>query len=350
MKNPYLLLPVIIILLVTFAVAYYFYSNHNTQVENQLVLPVPNTEKFIEKSNQHRDKLKKSREHHREQAKKPSTKEKLMKYWNKMTSLQSSQVAPIEFYGKVVDQYNQPAAGATVVYSAGGVYLASGTGVGKTQTNAQGVFALEDAKGVSFSVDNIIHPAYQYQNHFHGVAPVNFNSHQRFPDSRLWQDYNQDNPYVFTVWKIDSYPKTKVSKEKGYSLTPDGRTSTFDLLTKGKPFKKGLQEGDFTISFDEVGENWVARIESLAGGLIETDDLYMNLAPETGYQTAVTYNFAIGRRNIEIKNYYLKMRDEYYGRVKVEYRAYPNRKGKATVYVSSVVNLEKGRNLTIKKQ
>jgi hypothetical protein len=277
----------------------------------------------------------------------PEEKSKSKKYWDKMRAITQSQLDSIEFYGKVVDQYDNPISQVTIKYNAQSGYLAEGDGHQKTRTNDQGVFVIKDVVGAGLSVYEMLKIGHQFDiNHI-----KNFDNFQRFPDSQLWTDYTTpDNPYIFKGWKFERYPKTKVSKEKGYSLTPDGRISTFDLLTKGKPFKKGLQEGDFTISFDEVGENWVARIESLAGGLIETDDLYINLAPETGYQTAVTYQFPIGLRNIEVKNYYLKMRDGYYGRVKVEYRAYPNRKGKATVYVSSVVNLEKGRNLTIKKQ
>jgi hypothetical protein len=265
------------------------------------------------------------------------------KFAKKLAAVSESMLGEINFYGQAVDQHGDAIVGARIRYDAGGATFAKGSGKGETISDENGLFIVT-GKGQSLLVslsqkNHEFLPEYRFASFVDPEHPV------------AWPDYiTPDKPYIFKGWKVESYPKVKVSEEKGYSLTPDGRTSTFDLLTKGKPFKKGLQEGDFTISFDEVGENWVARIESLAGGLIETDDVYMNLAPEAGYQSAATYNFPIGRRNIEVKNYYLKMRDGYYGRVKVEYRAYPNRKGKATVYVSSVVNLEKGRNLTVKQQ
>jgi hypothetical protein len=276
----------------------------------------------------------------------PATiKEKMKQQAVKMLSTSDAMIQPVTFYGKVIDQKNNPIANVGVMFDGGRSAYSFGSGPDKTTTNEQGMFSITEAKAYTLSVDKMKKEGYDLSH-----AKKTFRSYND-SNFKSWKDYSSpDKPYIFNGWKIERYPKVQISAEKGYSLTPDGRTSTFDLLTKGKPFKKGLQEGDLTISFDEMGESWVARIESLAGGLIETDSVYMNLAPEAGYQIAITYQFPIGRRNIEIKNYYLKMRDGYYGRVKVEYRAYPNRKGKATVYVSSVVNLEKGRNLTIKKQ
>ena len=308
-------------------------------------LPLPDEKAYTVKVNQWL--MEKKQAHERAQADKtPEKQAREAGLMSRIISSAEAAVKDIYFYGKIIDQYGEPVPGVLVKYKARSEYLAAGTGFGETTTDAEGRFNTKGAEGTGLSIREFIKPGYQ----FPGIQA--FDNYQRFEDSVLWKNFSEDKPYVFKVWKIERYPEVIRSEKNLYLLTPDGRQSTFDLLAKGKQrFKKGVQAGDFTVSFSRADDKWSVRVEALNGGILETNDIYQNLAPESGYQKFVEYKFPINHSDTAEKKYNIQMRDgKYYGQMTIEFRAYDYRQGKAAIFLSYVVNLENGRDLAVKQK
>ncbi|HEX5056370.1 MAG TPA: hypothetical protein VFX02_07710 [Gammaproteobacteria bacterium] len=256
-------------------------------------------------------------------------------------------VQNINFYGKIVDQYGQPVPGVIVKYAGhnSSTYSSGASGSGSVVTDKEGRFTTGGAEGDWLSIDEFIKPDYQFPRR------REFDSEQRFEDALPWTNYTKNNPFIFKAWKIARYPAVRIYEEGFFLLTPDGRKSTFDLLAPDKGlFKPGVQEGDFTVSFDKIDDTWIARVDMLNGGILERDDMYMNLAPVSGYEKFVEYKFQKSRDTAE-KKFYIKMRGgKYYAQMTIVFRAYDYRHGKGAIQLSYVVNLENGRDLVVDRE
>jgi hypothetical protein len=246
----------------------------------------------------------------------------------------------------VIDQYGNPVPNMQVEYSGHSGYLSEGTGVARTRTNAQGVFTLTDAKGVSFSIKKMNRPGYDVNSKY---VRVIFDNYKRFEDSVLWQDYTEDNPYIFKVWKIERYPKVKkYSKLVGFK--PNGKIYTLDFLSAGSIVKKEeTQDGDLHVIFNRTEDEWDVEITAINGGLLVTDDVYRNLAPETGYVNNFKYSGTKeGLREVSKNMYFTSRNGEVYGTLSMDIIPYYRKN--SVIDLSYVINLEKGRNLTVKQQ
>jgi hypothetical protein len=104
--------------------------------------------------------------------------------------LDAENAQPIEFYGKVADQYGQPVAGATVY---GNILLNSGiegsaTDTHTAETDAKGLFQFTGLHGVSLGV---------------GLKKIGYDFD--WHASAGWsKDYKPDpkNPVAFTMYKL----------------------------------------------------------------------------------------------------------------------------------------------------
>lgn len=250
-------------------------------------------------------------------------------------------ISDINFYAKIIDQYGEPVTGVIVEYKATSEFLAVGTGFGETVSDNDGYFNTVGSKGTGLSIRKFIKPGYQ----FTGIQ--NFDNYLRFENSILWENYTKEKPYIFNAWKIENKPSVVESKNKLFLFTPDGRSSTFDLFAKGiNHFKKGVRDGDFTVSFTKSNDKWHVILKMLNGGLQENNGEFSNLAPETGYVSLLKYNFPENNSDTAEKKYYIKLRNgKYYGQMTIEYRAYNYRDGKAALTISYIVNLDHGREL-----
>jgi hypothetical protein len=116
-------------------------------------------------------------------------------------------VEDIKFYGLVVDQFDQPVAGAKVSIDVGGRYLASGSGQAVGITNSEGRFSVK-GEGGSLYIGPITHPGI---DSYRQVAPngkieggVYFTSYQHREGGSdfLWTDYtDKGQPFEFKVWR-----------------------------------------------------------------------------------------------------------------------------------------------------
>jgi uncharacterized protein YnzC (UPF0291/DUF896 family) len=271
MKKRYLLL--LVIVLCVLLVVFILWPQKKTMppiVETSL--PVSEQKAYVDKINIALEKDRKERLAYEKIKDTPEEVAKRTKYWNKLKTFADSQLKNIDFYGKVIDQNGNPVPDMQVEYSGHSGYLSEGTGVARTQTNAQGVFTLTDAKGVSFSINKMNKLGYDANSK---NIRANFYHYKRFEDSALWQDYTEDNPYVFKVWKIEKYAKVNSEKNR-YYFYPDGRIYSLDLSKKGKHQFEVSNKGSLNVSFIRTDEHWQLTLTAPNGGFLEADDTYMN--------------------------------------------------------------------------
>ncbi|MCU7808798.1 MAG: Ig-like domain-containing protein [Candidatus Thiodiazotropha sp. (ex Semelilucina semeliformis)] len=211
---------------------------------------------------------------------------------------------PINFYGQIVDQHGTPVTDAKVVFETTGAYLAPGKGIGFVLTDSQGRYEIH-SEGGKLRLAGIVHPYATLK-----FAPINTKS-TRFKmiyggqpregaNELLWSDTTPENPHVFTAWRVEAYENVESGYMKGH-IEPNGNVYTFDFDRKDKFGKligfavKGAKDGHIHVTctrspMADYGDwkDWEMSITPIDGGIQSTDDYYLNLAPETGYQPSLT--------------------------------------------------------------
>ena len=129
---------------------------------------------------------------------------------------------------------------------------------------------------------------------------------------------------------------------------PNVQNYTIDLLSKDNPLRKGANNGDFFVEFYRTSVDWEFRISSVNGGIIETSDSYRYEAPAEGYQKKIVVSGSKLKSYAVTKSFYFyNEKNNYYGTIKAEIWPYHNDEQSA-LFIDYVINLEQGRNLTIK--
>ncbi len=334
---------IIAVLVSVFLVVLYFYYMQLPPKLQPVETSLPTSEQKarVERVNDWLDKLQTEREVYEQIKDTPEEKAKSNKYWDKMRVITQAQLEDIEFYGVIVDQHGDPIPLVEIRYNAQSGYMAKGTGHQTTRADLDGRFVIKGVVGAGLSVNEMYQPAYVFElDHV-----KDFDNHQRFPDSQLWAEYsNSDTPYVFKGWKIEDYGRIEKELVR-YYFYPDGREYSIDLTNKKKQKYDGAGHGSFDVSFTRKKENWQLTLSAPNGGFFESDDVYMNLAPEEGYQETVVLEDTYHRKRLVLKKqYYLKSQSGEYARVIMEIRPYFN-KEKSFIKMDYSINLSGTRGL-----
>lgn len=214
---------------------------------------------------------------------------------------------PINFYGRVVDESNEPVSDASAHFVWNDL-SAEGTSEADATSDANGIFSLFNRTGkrllVSVSKEGYYssgdarNAAFEYANPADGLFT---------PDPM--------KPVVFHLRKkgvgIDLVTsKYGVKDYFGVTVPLDGTPVQADLLER----KTG--QGQITVSqikpeFKnwQQATNWFFRMEISDGGFIEQNDEFPFMAPEDDYQSVVEFNFQKGQpdwiENLQ-KTFYIK--------------------------------------------
>ena len=263
-------------------------------------------------------------------------------FWTRLISTAEAAVKDILFYGKIVDQHGDPVPGVVVKYKAQSQYLAAGTGFGETMTDGDGCFNTKGAEGVGLSIREFIKPGYQ----FTGIEE--FDNFQRFENSVLWRDFTKEKPFVFKAWKVNQYPSVNVGETTfGFDLGVF-YSMDFTAASVNRVKQRGVLDLDLQVIIDHDESGWKVKLLVPNGGLIETEDYFLNLAPEDGYQKEVTLRGA-KEKYVEIsKKYYIHSRGRVYGSLQTNIRPY--HKNTSAIRFHYVMNLENGRDLVVARQ
>ncbi|MEI8340942.1 MAG: hypothetical protein WCH43_05310 [Verrucomicrobiota bacterium] len=202
--------------------------------------------------------------------------------------IQAENRTPLDFFGKVLDQYGHPVSGAKVK---GGILLNEGLDRSRdedhyTETDNQGLFSFTGIHGVGIG--------FQF-------TKEGYHYNLRLPSARP-KDYTPDpsNPMVFTMWKLKGAESMTFARIHTY-IPCDGSATSFNLLTG----KKATDGGDMVVKLTRNPVNidrskpfdWTITFEVANGGLAEDTDAYSNEAPTEGYQSSVTINMPANQPN-----------------------------------------------------
>lgn len=261
------------------------------------------------------------------------------------------------FYGKVIDQYDEPVEGVVIPFEVGGYFLASGSGRASVRSDVNGRFFFR-AKGGNLRVGPLSHKEiadFRYRDSQGNIRDdaVGFFGHQRTKngDDLLWTDYNETNPYVFRVWRIEQTAGRLYSNRLNFGFTCD---ETIHTINFSKPLRDLVQTGDvegqLKVSYACDAEAWRVEIMAVDGGVADTQDVYLNEAPENGYNPSLVVE---QRKNDEDykdsvkKSFYFVSNDgSFYGGVVATIRPYIY--GRPTIIMDYKVNPEGGRSLVEK--
>jgi hypothetical protein len=252
---------------------------------------------------------------------------------------------PINFWGRVLDESNQPVADANVHFEWGVVADSvnpNGTSETITKSDSNGFFSLVGRQGKRLFVNvrkdgyydtgDAPSAVFEYSNPYQGLFT---------PD--------QNNPVVFHLRKKgDGEPMIHGRKLFGAKI--EGTPQYVDLLA-GK--NKMNPPGDLTLRFirGEKTENqrydWAATLGVPDGGLIESTDEFMFLAPQNGYQATFEISHKASDDNWvsqEHHKFYVQSRDgKIFSRIEITF--IPAYNERAAFDIEYFINPSKSRNL-----
>lgn len=254
---------------------------------------------------------------------------------------------PIEFYAQVLDQHSNPVPGVRVMIGINQwsmpdpAVLRTGRKEIRLErtSNIDGRFEVRGESGDGFGI--VFAPKGGYI-----LSP-------RAPKGFGPSAGSIENPVIFRMWKLGGSAPL-VSGSKFWGIIPDGRVYTIDFLKQTKVESSHVQ-GDVRITVDRPSEipprsgfNWSFSIEAIDGGLIQTTDDFMYLAPESGYQPR--YQFAMSRTNTDWKSeldglqFYFRSRNgQVYGRIRFD--LIPDYNRESVFSVNWAINPNGSRNL-----
>jgi len=223
---------------------------------------------------------------------------------------------PINFFGRVVDENEQPVPGARIELSWTD-FSPAGSSQTQAVTDAQGSFSLVNKTGrhleVRVSKDGYYTPKRQ-QISFDYAGFWEANYHEP----------NPNNPVIFRLRKMNQGEALR-SGEFRPTIPADGTPVRFDLLNGGKVSSDGQLELAAVTNTDKYPPrifNWQASILVPGGGLVEYNDEFPFEAPEDGYQPSAEFDMptnALNWRPLVQKSYFIEFGSPpRYGRIQIQ--------------------------------
>jgi hypothetical protein len=247
--------------------------------------------------------------------------------------------ASITFYGKVIDENSNPVSGVKIHFRWSEKPTEDGMRTVDTQSDSQGLFALQGVFGRSLTVwfnKDGYYSSQRGQKSFNYALGPDIYS----PDSQ--------NPTIFNLHSKGN-GETLVSLKQNYRIPRDGTPLAIDLTT-GKTTTG--QDGNLVVQCwtkddgKRPGEryDWRCVVSIPGGGAIETEDEFAFQAPESGYVPSIEIDMPADQPNwqdnADLKFYY-QLADGLYGRMTFSMIA----GGHHFCMINSVFNPNGSRNL-----
>lgn len=223
---------------------------------------------------------------------------------------------PIAFYGKVVDENDQPVSGVAVTF---GVTDLSPEGYSThgTESGADGLFFLQGVNGKHLSI-KLYKSGYYVSRHnpagyFYAGRNDNFVAIPSQPVVFHLRQHGQAEPLI--TMDFPGFARIAQLPRKGIPVAFDLINGTTNTLGGGHV------QFEFTgdpISRETKRFNWQLRIIA-SGGLLETQEEFPFLAPENGYQSEIEIAYPVTledswQTTIERK-YFIRLADGRFGRI-----------------------------------
>ncbi len=245
---------------------------------------------------------------------------------------------PINFYGKVVDEGGNPIVGAKVTFDWVEIPSEDGNRATNTESDGKGLFSLTGQRGPDLGIE-VSKDGYYPRKDGARYGPIG--NPDFTPDSRT--------PVVFTIKKKGNPAKSLVSTKENYRIPSDGTPVSVNLANGEKT--TGLK-GNLVVQCwtnnqgKRTGDkyDWRCKLSVPGGGIVEMNDEFPFLAPDSGYKPTLEINMPADSTNwnsqADIKFYY-RLLDGRYGRIKFSMIA----GGQHFCTIDSVLNPSGSRNL-----
>jgi len=264
-------------------------------------------------------------------------------------------------YFQFIDQFNEVVPDVKVFTEMSfttGYFYSVGPTVGRFEFTAdsQGRAKIEfPGKGGVWGIS--IHGAYKEGYQFKQPGyPLSFNTNDITHKLEKYYKGTKDKPRIIKMWKLVQPAEAMTYSEGWYGFFKQNQSYTIDII-KGKKYEGISNRGDLIIEMQREEPDpsyskpvrWSYTISVIDGGVIETDDVYQNEAPEDGYQETWAISEQINNPHKlgvrETRRFYVKSRGGVYSKVHIEFIPY-YRKEAAVVEVNAWTNPKRNsRNL-----
>ncbi len=229
-----------------------------------------------------------------------------------------SQNVPIQFYGKVVDQDNNPLSGVSVKGEALHVKVIVPAPWGdqdeiipiSKETDSNGRFEVQGVTGRGLVIESIHKDGYDPEPWQHSSDAVGGSF---------------ENPIIFKMWSTNIHEQL-ITGNKNFEIIPDGRPYFIDLT---KDEISQTESGDLKVWIKyplqtEFGKtyDWSCEIDVNNGGLQQDDSSSMFSAPADGYVPTFSLQKQIRdgeRGSIGDKKFYIMLNNgKVFGRMQID--------------------------------
>jgi hypothetical protein len=221
--------------------------------------------------------------------------------------------APIEFYGKVVDENSNAVAGAKIRFHWVEIPAEDGNRTTNTESDAEGLFSLHGQRGPSLTIwfsKEGYYSSHRGQKSFTYALGADIIS----PDPQ--------NPVIFTLKKKGT-AEPLVALKRNYRIPRDGAPVSINLVTGATlPGESGnlVVQCWTNDQGKRSGEkyDWRCVVAIPGGGIVPTDEELPFLAPESGYVPSAEIKMPADRpdwrNDVDLKFFY-RLPDGRYGRM-----------------------------------
>lgn len=243
---------------------------------------------------------------------------------------------PIEFYGKVVDEKGNPVADATVNYGCNDLSK-EGRTTYEGKSDADGLFSLRDIAGKFLSVQVSKMGYYTYKSNPYGFTyageNINFTPDSTQPVIFKLRKKGQAEPLVTSTGRL-KIPLTNTTAD--WSVL-SGRQETAPERIAFERQMSSKQTGNRKY-------DWSLKLTMPNGGLRETKDEFLFLAPESGYKSEIVIAMSAdqpdGWESMIQRSFYFRLNDGRHGRFNISFIAY-----NGVLRIDSYLNPSGSRNL-----
>jgi hypothetical protein len=199
--------------------------------------------------------------------------------------------APIEFYGRVVDENTNPVPGVNIHFNWSELPERGGERTSDTQSDSDGLFSLHGKRGAALTVsfgklgyyssgrgEQTFSYAFPQAISPDPQNPVTFVLHKKGQGIELITSQNGIRPNLAI-----RVPKDNIPVRVDFFQKQASATGQFEISQNKPPFQ-GATNWSFSLSIPD-------------GGLVENQDEFQFQAPETGYQSIITFDFTKGETN-----------------------------------------------------
>jgi hypothetical protein len=213
---------------------------------------------------------------------------------------------PILYYGKVVDESNQPILGVQVSFNTSSVnesLTKEQYDNGTVTTDDRGIFKIDGVHGVGM-VFQLSHPNYySYPENITDYDIRDYPKKGALPNT-------EDTALVFRMHS-KGHPVPLIFRSGGFHAPNDGSIANFPLRgnTRAEILGQLQVQGWSGIRSDTNPYDWKVQLTMPEGGIIESTNYFDFLAPETGYSESV--DFQVSGSEMARKQYFLKLPSGY---------------------------------------